>query len=82
MSPIWTMPDGSRLYIPDSEPTIPSPSGSGQRVDVPTSALPEQVRRFLRENGRKGGQARAARHSRDEIAAWGRVRRKTKSRIV
>jgi general stress protein YciG len=32
------------------------------------------LREFLREIGRKGGQSRARRHSREELAAWGRVR--------
>jgi hypothetical protein len=44
---------------------------------VPSAA--QNVRQFLREIGRRGGQARAARHSRDELATFGRVRHKTKA---
>jgi hypothetical protein len=78
MSPVWTMPDGSRWVIPDDEhvtvPTAPNGRLAAPHIQGPTAT--NMVRQFLREIGRRGGEARAARHSRDEIAAWGRVRHK------
>jgi hypothetical protein len=71
-------PDGSWVEIP----TLPNPS---RRVEeaTPVPAAPtapltarEHVREFLRGIARRGGKTRAARHNRDEIAAWGRVRHK------
>lgn len=39
-------------------------------------SAPGSIRQFLREIGQRGGKARAARHSREELSKWGRVRRK------
>jgi hypothetical protein len=65
-------------------PGEPQPARSAPAPEIsPLQVTPSTLRdvhQFLREMGRRGGQARAARHSRDEIATWGRVRRKTKSR--
>ena len=68
--------DGSVVYA------IRNPDGSW--FEAPPDFAPEDqpirasslLREFLREIGRKGGQSRARRHSREELAAWGRVRRK------
>ena len=70
-------PDGSVVEMPVAEDRpfvgIEPPSGASSPVG--------SVRRFLSEIGKRGGKARAARHSRDEIAAWGAIRHKTKSGI-
>lgn len=71
-------PDGSWVEVP---PPDGQPHSSGSPVPMPRppiaqSSTPGDVRQFLREIGRRGGQARAARHSRAEIAEWGRVRHK------
>jgi hypothetical protein len=69
-------PDGSWVEIPEL-PNPARPAGeSMQQIAAPTAEMSprEHVREFLRGIARKGGKARAARHSRDEIAAWGRVR--------
>jgi hypothetical protein len=67
-------PDGSWVEFPAfDEPPAAQPSASAQIG----SAM--SIRQFLREIGRRGGQARAARHSRAELAAWGRVRYKNKA---
>jgi hypothetical protein len=62
-------PDGSWVEFPafDEQPA----SQQAASAQIATAAT---IRQFLREIGRRGGQARAARHSRAEIAAWGRVR--------
>jgi hypothetical protein len=65
-------PDGSWFEIPDDPPvaaSAPVPSG--------TSSPAGSVRQFLREIASRGGKSRAARHSRAELAAWGRVRHKS-----
>ena len=67
-------PDGSWFEIPvQDDQAITAPVSSADQVSTAGN-----VREFLREIGRKGGLARAARHSGEEIAAWGRVRNKTK----
>ena len=72
-------PDGSLFELPPDD----QPSSWSASVELaPSSASASasgNVREFLREIGRKGGLARAAKHSREKIAAWGRVRKKTKS---
>jgi general stress protein YciG len=68
--------DGSVVYA------IRNPDGSW--FEAPLDLIPGSqpirasslLREFLREIGRKGGQSRARRHSREELAAWGRVRHK------
>jgi hypothetical protein len=89
MSPLWRKRDGSVAYVirnpdgswfemptPDDSPLTPSAP-----VITPSSATPSprgSVSQFLREIASRGGKARAARHNRAELAAWGRVRRKIK----
>jgi hypothetical protein len=71
-------PDGSWVEIPKL-PNPSRPAGeSMQRIEPQTAELSprEHVREFLRGIARKGGKSRATQHSRDEIAAWGRVRHK------
>jgi hypothetical protein len=72
-------PDGSwfEMPAPCDPPSFTSPPVP---VTPPTEkpSMPASVRQFLREIGKGGGHARAARHSRDEISAWGRVRHKNK----
>jgi hypothetical protein len=70
-------PDGSwfEMLAPDDAPPAPVP------VIAPPSATGGDVRQFLREIASRGGKARAARHSREELAAWGRVRRKPKPEV-
>jgi hypothetical protein len=60
MSPVWTNPDGSRIWVPDAEPS------QGSRR-LPT---PRDVRQFLREIGKRGGQERARRHSKADLSYW------------
>lgn len=74
-------PDGSWVEMPapnGDAPNVRPPEEPGQVVapPIPASTAPEQVRRYMREMGSKGGQARASRHSREQIAAWGRARHK------
>jgi hypothetical protein len=74
-------PDGSWFEIPASlTRSDPAPRESAERNTPPPVQLSarEHVREFLRGIARKGGKSRAARHSHDEIAAWGRVRRSRK----
>jgi hypothetical protein len=73
------LPDGSWLELPapDDRPLVASAPVPEVGPPLPQPSTPENVRRFLREIGRRGGQARAARHSRDELAAFGRVRHST-----
>ena len=76
---VFRNPDGSWFEVPQFRPHVPSVS---QPKPASSAARPlslENVRQFLREIGRRGGQARAARHTREELSAWGRVRNKTKS---
>src|SRR5262249_31113122 len=83
-------PDGSWFEMPAPEDEQPSANKAGGALAVngvaparPSSAPADgvtSVQQFLREIGRRGGQARAARYSREEIAQWGRVRRNTKER--
>jgi hypothetical protein len=83
--------DGSRVYamhLPDGswfEMPPPDDAPSAASVPVPEIASPRAqpftpggVRQFLREIGKRGGQARARRHSRDELAAWGAIRHRSK----
>jgi len=76
-------PDGSWVELP---PDDRSNSGRApvEQAPTPTTSVsaPTSVRQFLRQIARKGGLARAAKHNREEISAWGRVRYKTKSGIV
>lgn len=75
-------PDGSWFEMPAQDAQT---QASGNRLpasprqvvtaDAKNSA-PDPVRQFLRDIGKRGGQARASRHSREQIAAWGRVRHK------
>ena len=67
-------PDGSWFEMPAQDA---QPQASGNRLPAsPNTSAPDHVRQFLREIGRRGGQARASRHSREQIASWGRVRHK------
>ena len=66
------MPDGSRIFVPESDAPTP---GVPSRNAPPSYQPSEQVRQFLRVIGKRGGQARARNHSREEIAAWGAARR-------
>jgi hypothetical protein len=70
-------PDGSWVEIP-TLPNLSRPAvESVQKIASPPNAElspREHVREFLRGIARRGGKSRAARHSHDEIAAWGRVR--------
>jgi hypothetical protein len=63
-------PDGSwfEMPVPDEPPSAPLPV-----ITMPsaTSAPAGSVSQFLREIASRGGKARAARHSRAELAAWG-----------
>jgi hypothetical protein len=74
-------PDGSwvEMPAPSDQPSATSASAPESGATAATYA-PGSIREFLREIGRRGGKARAARHSRDEIAAWGRVRHKNAPR--
>src|SRR5947208_12902349 len=68
---VFRNPDGSWFEVPQFRPHVPSVS---QPKPASSAARPlslENVRQFLREIGRRGGQARAARHTRQEIADWG-----------
>src|ERR1700693_2521316 len=56
---IFTNPDGSRFYVPDADGVATAPRASAH------------VREFLREIGKRGGQERARRHTREELASWG-----------
>lgn len=87
---IWIMPDGTRWDIPDSDtqrPTLRTAGTwrtmtmpSGERLFVRESATPASLaappgfREFLRQIASRGGHSRAARHSRRQLAAWGRER--------
>jgi hypothetical protein len=64
----------------EGTPSASTSPAAASASPVPPRSAPEHVRQFLRKIGQRGGQARAARHSRDEIAAWGRVRRKSRLR--
>jgi hypothetical protein len=72
--PWMTKRDGSVVYA------IRNPDGSWLEAppDFTLDRLPvsPHVREFLRAIGRKGGKARARRHSPEELAAWGRMRHK------
>jgi hypothetical protein len=76
-------PDGSRVHamrLPDgSWFEMPTPDDAPSAPPSATSA--GSVRQFLREIASRGGKARAARHSREELAAWGRVRHKSKADV-
>jgi hypothetical protein len=71
-------PDGSwfEMPAPDDQPVPFSAPIRRNGSFTAQSSAPESVRQYMREIGKRGGKARAARHSRAEIAAWGRVRRK------
>lgn len=61
----------------DSAPgNATSPPLRRSTVEVMSPYASTQVCDFLRQIGRMGGKARARRHSRTELAAWGRVRQK------
>ena len=70
-------PDGSWVEIPaqDAQAEV----SDNRLLTLPPRVVttdgdlsaPEHVRQFLREIGRRGGQARAHRHSHQELAAWG-----------
>lgn len=70
--------DGQPLVaVNESAPakeTLPPLRRSTVEVLAPYAST--QVCDFLRQIGRLGGKARARRHSREELAAWGRVRHK------
>jgi hypothetical protein len=36
-------------------------------------AIPENIREFLRIMGRQGGRARAERHGKEQLVAWGKL---------
>jgi hypothetical protein len=76
-------PDGSwvELPAPDGEPRTWSAPVPEIRATATHLSPPEHVRQFLRNIASKGGQSRARRHSRSELAAWGRVRHKTKPTV-
>ena len=77
-------PDGSLFELPQDEDDEPrSRSAPVEQVAPLTGSATASgnVREFLRQIGRKGGLARAARHSGEEIAAWGRLRKKTKRAV-
>ncbi len=76
---VFRNPDGSWFEVPEVRPHAAIASGSKIVSPAGHSVAPESIRQFLREIGRRGGQARAARHNREELSAWGRVRNKTKS---
>jgi len=71
-------PDGTWFEVPYTSHRPSASSRSAPEVSPPIaqSSAPGEVRQFLREIGRRGGKSRAARHTRAEIAEWGRVRRK------
>lgn len=73
-----TTPDGSWVEMPAQDDDSNALNARAPRVpDHPPdarSSAPENVRQFLRDIGRRGGQSRASRHTRAELAAWGRVR--------
>jgi hypothetical protein len=75
-------PDGSWFEVPsrDPPPTTPDPSAPAVAPSsaTPSAAAADGVRQLLREIASRGGKARAARYSRAELAAWGRVRHKSK----
>lgn len=56
---------------------MPAPDDTSGAPPSVTLAPAGSVSQFLREIASRGGKARAARHSREELAAWGRVRRKS-----
>ena len=65
------------FYNPDgSWVELPNPDDQPSSASLDQVAAPCNVRQFLRQIARKGGLARAAKHNREEIAAWGRVRHK------
>ena len=72
------LPDGSwfEMPAPDDSPLVaiaPVPEIAPPVVQTSTAG---SVRQFLREIGKRGGQARARRHSREELAGWGAIRHK------
>lgn len=76
-------PDGSWWEIParyDLPPAMNAPP-PGTASSASQSSPTGNVREFLREIGKRGGQERARRHSRDELAAFGRVRHKSEPPI-
>jgi hypothetical protein len=81
MSPIWRKrdairnPDGSWFEVPDDPTLVPVAA-----TTTPSTKPVAPVRQFLREIASRGGKARAARHTREELAAWGRMRRKPPTR--
>jgi hypothetical protein len=86
MSPLWRKrdairnPDGSWFEMPEPD-EAPVASSELEHVVTSPSLTPVvggSVSQFLREIASRGGKARAARHSREELAAWGRVRHKSK----
>ena len=86
----WINPDGTRWNVPDTDTQRPTlrtagtwrtmtmPSGERlyiQESDAPSSLkAPPDYREFLRQIASRGGQSRAARHSRKQLATWGRQR--------
>ena len=73
-------PDGSWVEIPEQgDQRITAPLSSPAQAQLSTAGT---VREFLRQIGRRGGQARAARHSREEIAHWGRTRKKRNPALI
>jgi hypothetical protein len=78
--------DGQALP-PESAPSTPAhghETGHKTRstVEVLAPYSSAHVRDFLRQIGRLGGLARARRHRRDELAAWGRVRHKKAAKEI
>jgi hypothetical protein len=67
MSSSWTMPDGSRIYVPDSATLTSKP---------PT---PAAVRQFLREIGRRGGLQRSRNFARRDPRGWMRFLQRYRS---
>ena len=67
-------PDGSWVEFPAPEEQAATQQATSAQMGTATS-----IRQFLRQIGRRGGQARAARHSHAELASWGRVRHTSKA---
>ena len=65
-------PDGSLVEFSAEE--MADRQAASAQMDAATS-----IRQFLRQIGRRGGQARAARHGHAELASWGRVRHTSKA---
>jgi len=79
-------PDGSWFEVPapDTQPLAAPVAQAARPIPIPqekglVDRPPDSIQQFLRDIGKRGGQARAARHSHAEIAAWGRVRHKARA---